>query len=108
MERAGSGVFVNRYRNRKYPDQSLRNDRSELDQYRRYQYCALGLRKIAMRTRQVTLRVTLPQKQRFLNYGRHTECDGYYKITASERATRSPGVFQSAARITAPSPQPSG
>ena len=36
----------------------------------------------------ITLRLMLSQKQRFLNRGNHTECDWYYKITASGRATR--------------------
>ncbi len=48
----------------------------------------------------ITLRVILPQKSQVFNRGNHTECDWYYKVTASGRATRWPGTFLSASRFS--------
>ena len=36
----------------------------------------------------ITFRVMLPQKSQVFNRGNHTECDWYYKVTASGRTTR--------------------
>jgi len=43
----------------------------------------------------------LPQKSQVFKRGNHTECDWYYKITASERATQFINRFQTALRVNA-------